>query len=172
MTGALDATATASWEKTISDLVAHVDATISGQASGSQILGQQPQEPSQPASNATAASAIPMQGEIHATYSARDKRLALNKSTLRTPQTNLGLDGVVSNASRLNLQLQANDLHEVEEIADLFRRLQVANSLHSLGLAGTATFHGNVQGSTSAPHLTGQLRCTEPSAEWNIVEGL
>ena len=44
VTGALDATANASWGKTISDLVAHADATISGQASGSQVVGQQPQD--------------------------------------------------------------------------------------------------------------------------------
>jgi translocation and assembly module TamB len=152
VTGTLNANATASWGKTMSDLVARTDATIAGQASDSQTGAQQQNESTGPAANA-----IPLQGEIHATYSARDNRLAVSKSTLHTPQTNLAMDGVVSRVSRLNLQLQANDLHEVEEIADLFLPPAGENPLHSLGLSGAATFAGTVQGSTSAPHLTGQL---------------
>ena len=42
-------------------------------------------------------------------------------------------------------------------IADLFRTPTPGQPLQSLGLAGTATFNGVVRGSTSAPHLTGQL---------------
>ncbi len=152
VTGTLNANGTASWGKTMSDLVGSADATISGHASGSQIAALQ-----EPGATEPAANAIPMQGEIHATYSARDQRLAVSKSTLHTPQTNLAMDGVVSRVSRLNLQLQANDLNEVEEIANLFLSPADSNSLHSLGLAGAATFAGIVQGSTSAPHLTGQL---------------
>jgi translocation and assembly module TamB len=157
VTGTLNANATASWGKTMSDLVARADATISGHASGSQIAPQQQPRSTQPGPELTAANAIPMQGEIHATYSARDKRLAVSKSTLHTPQTSLAMDGVVSRVSRLNLQLQANDLREIEEIADLFLPPADSSSLRSLGLSGAATFMGAVQGSTSAPHLTGQL---------------
>ena len=69
----------------------------------------------------------------------------------------LNLNGTVSKNSSLAVQLQANDLREVEAIADLFRTPAPGQPLQPLGLSGTASFNGVVRGSTSAPHLTGQL---------------
>ena len=157
VTGTLNANATASWSKTINDLVANADATISGQASNGPIAPQQQSGSNPTSTEMTVANSILMQGEIHALYSARDKSLSITRSALRTPQTNLTVDGTVSSASRLNVQLQANDLHEVGEIADLFSPSPDSSPLRSLALAGSATFTGTVQGSTSAPHLSGQL---------------
>ncbi len=62
------------------------------------------------------------------------------------------MNGVVSQRSSLDLKFQSNNLSELETVADLFRPPGP-----SLGLAGTALFQGTVRGSTSAPHLTGQL---------------
>jgi translocation and assembly module TamB len=156
LTGTLNMTATASWGKTLDDLVARGDVTISGQASDSKSTTQQ-QEPNVPGAEPGATNTIPLESEIHAMYTARDQRLELDRSYLRTPRTNLAMNGVVSKTSSLNVQLQANDLHEVEEIADLFLPPPDGNSMRSLGLAGTASFAGAIQGSTSAPQLTGQL---------------
>jgi translocation and assembly module TamB len=156
LTGRLNASATASWGKTIGDLVAHADATISGQAAPSQIATYQ-EEPIESDHGITPPNPIPLNSEIHASYTAKDKRLAVIKTTLQTPQTNLAIDGAIGKSSRLNVQLQANDLHEVEEIADLFIPTTEGHPVKSLGLAGAATFTGTVQGTTSAPHLAGQL---------------
>ena len=65
------------------------------------------------------------------------------------------MNGTVSQHSSLAIRLQANDLAEVSTIMDMFR--PPAQGQQPLQLAGSATFQGNVQGSTSAPHLTGQL---------------
>ena len=154
LSGTLNATATGSWGKTIDDLVARADAMISAKASGSQIVTQQRGATQQ---TADSAGAIPVESVIHAIYTAKGERLSINNSYLRTPQTNLAMDGIVSKASSLNVQLQANDLHEIETIADIFRTPAANGSHQSFGLAGTASFTGRVQGSTSAPHLTGQL---------------
>src|SRR5579864_930568 len=54
-------------------------------------------------------------------------------------------------------RLQANDLREVATIANLFSTPKPGTSPQPLDLSGSAKFDGNVQGSMSAPHLTGQL---------------
>jgi translocation and assembly module TamB len=154
-TGTLNATASASWDKTFNDLIAHADATIAAQVAGTQAAA--PQQAPAGATPTSAAIAVPVQSEVHLTYTAKDQRLAVDKSFLRTAQTNLAMSGVVSNRSSLNLHLQANDLGEIEAIANIFRTSPSGGPPPSLGLAGSATFQGVVHGSTSAPHLTGQL---------------
>jgi translocation and assembly module TamB len=159
VSGKLNADATASWGKTFDDLVAHTDATLNGQVTGGHgarghASGRRPMGAGD---GNTAPLAIPVDSAIHATYTAKTRELAMDKSYLRTPQTNLAMDGVVSTRSNLNLRLQAGDLRELETIADLFRPHSPDHSLQPLGLAGTASFQGIVRGSMTAPHLTGQL---------------
>ena len=57
---------------------------------------------------------------IHATYTGKNQQLALEQSYLRTPQTNLTMNGTISKRSSLALHLEANDLREVSTIAGLF----------------------------------------------------
>ena len=146
LSGQLNADAKASWGKTFDDLIAKADATINGQARGSHAPAQ---------AGAPAPSSIPIDSAIHATYTGKNQQLALAESYLRTPQTNLTMNGIISKRSSLAVRLQANDLREVATIANLFSK--PGTSPQPLDLSGSATFQGNVQGSMSAPHLTGQL---------------
>src|SRR5205085_3208726 len=75
---------------------------------------------------------------------------------LRTPQTSLQLNGTLSKQSALTVRLQANDLHELEAVADSFRTAN-GQPAPPLGLYGVANFAGSVTGTTAAPHVTGQL---------------
>jgi len=119
--GAINASATASWGKSFDDLVAHTDATITAQASGAPVAGKAAPERIGTSKNVPAApaGAIPVDSAIHATYTAGNQQLAFTQSYLRTPQTNLTMNGVVSKRSSLALRLQANDLREVATIANL-----------------------------------------------------
>jgi len=169
--GKLNADATASWGKTLDDLVAHADATINGQVSGGTVTRNQPSAPN-PGAGVTVPSAIPVESAIHATYTAKNNELTLDKSYLRTPQTDLTMDGAVSTRSKLNLQLQARDLREVETIADLFRPSSPEHPVQPLGLAGEASFQGTVQGSTAALHLIGQLTASNlqfKGTAWKVL---
>ncbi|HTX75215.1 MAG TPA: translocation/assembly module TamB domain-containing protein [Terracidiphilus sp.] len=148
--GELNADAKATWGKTIADMVAKVDANIHGNAEPRNAGAAQPA----PASAATPA-ILPIDSEIHATYTGARQQIALTQSYLRTPQTSLTMNGTVSRHSSLAIRLQANDLREVAAIVDMLH--PPAQGQQPLALAGSATFDGNVQGSTSAPHLTGQL---------------
>ena len=153
LSGTLTTIATASWGRTLDDLVARADATISGQASGALA----PREETAVQNAVPASSAlIPLHGDFHVTYTARDQKLAVAKSTLATPKTTVAMNGVLSRTSNLDMQLEANDLREVEAIADLFFPAG-DNPLKSISLAGAASFSGTVQGSLSAPRVSGQL---------------
>jgi translocation and assembly module TamB len=168
--GALNAQIAATWGKTFNDLVAHADATING------VVGRVQ------SANASAAAigrdqnasqtGIAIDSAVHGTYTTANGQIALVNSYVRMPQTSLTMNGVVSNRSSLVIRLQADDLREVEALADLFRTPSQGQSLQPLGLAGTASFQGTVQGSTSAPHLTGQFLASNfhvNGSEWKVL---
>jgi translocation and assembly module TamB len=176
ITGVLNADAKAAWGKTMDDLVAKVDSTIRAEATGkhpanyaaiSTTSNPAPPPPSQ----------VPINSEIHATYTGANKAIALANSYLRTPQTTLNMNGTLSNHSALGIRLQANDLREFAAIADMFSTPQPPQPgqpqqpAQPLELEGSATFNGNVTGSTSAPHLTGQLAAsnlTVNGSTWRV----
>jgi translocation and assembly module TamB len=140
--GVLNADANATWGKTFDNLEVHANTLLKGQVSR--------------AGNAAASSAvIPVNSAIHATYLASSKKLSVAESFLRTPQTSLTMNGVVSERSSLALRFRSNDLSELETAADIFHT--PANPAQPLGLAGTASFDGLVRGSVSSPQLEGQL---------------
>jgi translocation and assembly module TamB len=153
VSGVLNADAKASWGKTLDDLIAHADATIHGAATS--------KNPSSPATLGNIApplpDTLPIDSEIHATYTGTNKQIALQQSYIHLPQTSLTMNGVVSNHSSLAIQVQANDLGEVATIANLFSAPKPGQPQQPLVLAGQANFQGTVQGSTAAPHIAGQL---------------
>jgi translocation and assembly module TamB len=162
LTGTLNATASAAWGKTLSDLTAHADATMQGEAAkaGQGEIAKAGGAGAQPASLRSipdSSATFPVESSIHANYSGAEQRLELNNSYLRTPQTNLTLNGTVSRDSSLVVQFEANDLREVAAIADLFRTPAPGKPVEPLDVGGKASFQGTVRGSTSAPHLNGQL---------------
>ncbi len=162
ITGELNADAKATWGQTLNDLVAKADATITAQAHGA--------PPAAHASPAGATpAAIPVNSAIHATYTAANQQLALAQSYLKTPATNLSMNGVISKRSSLAVHLEASDLREVATIAGLFTPAATAQPLD---LSGAASFQGTVQGSISAPHIAGQLSASNlhvNGTDWKVV---
>jgi translocation and assembly module TamB len=141
LTGTLSATASAAWGKTIDDLSAKADATIDGHVANATT-----------GNGAINSSALLLDSIVHAAYSNRNQELTLTNSYIRTPQTDVTMNGTVSKNSSLAVHLQANDLREVATVLAVFQP-----SAHPIDLAGQASFVGNVRGAISAPHVTGQL---------------
>ncbi len=169
--GTLNATATATWSKSFDDLVAHTDARIHANADKEK-SSQRGVAAGALTGNAPVTAPVPFNGVLHATYTGKNQELAVDQSYFRTLESNLNLNGKVSKNSSLAVQLQANDLREVESIVDLFRAPEPGQPLQPLGLAGTASFNGVVRGSTSAPHLTGQLTAQNLQVQgsaWKLV---
>ncbi|MGB8537133.1 MAG: translocation/assembly module TamB domain-containing protein, partial [Acidobacteriaceae bacterium] len=152
--GVLNAEVNAAWGKTFNDVVAHADAAVIGKVSGN-------------------AQVIPLESAIHGTYTGGNQELALKQSFLRTRQSTLTMNGVVSQRSSLDLKFDSNNLSELETVADVFRTPTPGQPVQQLGLAGTALFQGTVHGSTSVPHLTGQLTASNfkfNGTEWRVLK--
>ena len=159
LSGMLNATANATWGKTLKDLVACVDARIHADVSGTRALAP---SLSRPARRIQAAGAQPppvaggpFESEIHATYTRANGQLQLANSYLRTAQTMLTLNGTLSRSSSLEIHLKTGNPTELVNIMEALRAPSASQKL--LNLAGTVTFSGAVTGSLSAPHLTGEL---------------
>ena len=167
--GVLNAQLAATWGKTFNDLAAHADATINGRVMSAAASTKAVKNS---AASQAESSTISIDSAIHGTYTAGNQQIALKDSYLRMPQTSLTMNGVVSNRSSLAIRLQADDLREVETVADIFRTASQGQPLQPLGLAGTASFQGTVQGSTAAPHVTGQFLASNVhvnGSEWKVL---
>lgn len=136
LSGRVDADATAHWAKTLDNLIAHSDATIKAS------LGQGP--------------ATPLNGVIHADYASAHKQLALTNSYIRTPQTNINLNGKISDYSQLQVAVRSNDLHELETLSAALQKPGQPPA-QPLGLYGTANMNATVSGSLTTPQINGQL---------------
>jgi translocation and assembly module TamB len=167
ITGELNADAKATWGRTFDDLVARVDSTIHAQAAERHSVS------ANSTSSTETASGVPINSEIHATYTGANKAITLADSYLRTPQTTVKMNGTLGNRSSLAIRLQSNDLREVASIANMFNTPKPGQPQRQpLDLAGSASFNGNVSGSTSAPHLTGQLAANGlhvNGSAWKVV---
>lgn len=175
--GTGDATAAASWGKTLDDMSMHVDATINGQMAslrnGKASINHEDngQEANSGTGNATGNEAsIPIDGEFHAVYTNNDRELRFDRSYIRTAQTNLTLDGNVGRHSSLTVDLQANDIGELAAIAESLRGPNAERA--PLDLGGRASFQGVVQGPVADPHLSGQLAAEDvrlSGSEWETL---
>lgn len=142
--GRVNLKANATWQKAFDALVAQADTTLQGQLTGTN--GQN--------------STVPLDSQIHGRYTGSNGTVTLTNSYLRTQQTSLTMNGTVSKRSSLAVRLQAEDLREVEVIADLFRVPAGGEKVQPLGLAGTASLDATVQGSVQAPQIAGHLLAT------------
>jgi translocation and assembly module TamB len=152
LTGRVNADADATWGRTFDDMKAKANATVNAGIAPAKGNG----------------AAVPLNGVIHGTYANATKVIALSNSYIRLPQTSLNLNGTVSDRSALQVGLQSNDLHELENIADKFR----APGSQPLGLYGTANLNGTVRGSMAAPHLNGQFNAANlrvHGTQWRLL---
>ncbi|HEU5402702.1 MAG TPA: translocation/assembly module TamB domain-containing protein [Terriglobales bacterium] len=143
LTGNADATLEATWHGSMQDLKAHSDSTLQA--------GITPVHSANPMT-------VPLKGVVHADYSGTTKAITLTQSSLRTPQTTILLNGTAGERSAMQIRLQANDLSELERVAEAFQTPKPGQATpQPMGLAGTASFNGTLRGSTSNPTLAGQL---------------
>ena len=151
LSGSLNATADATWGKTMQDMLARADATLQGRA--------------QPAKGGTA---TPINGVIHTRYIGKRGQLAFEQSYVRTPGTSIALNGTISDNAALQIRATSNDLHELETIAAGFR----APGAQPIGVHGRAALNATVSGSTRSPQISGQLTAENlrvRGSEWKLL---
>jgi translocation and assembly module TamB len=142
--GRLDGTVSAGWRGGMESLQVRSDLTIAAQAP----LGQRPVGPS----------AIPVEGILHLTYDRTSDVLSLQQTYLRTPQTTVRLEGTLSNQSSLGIKAHSGNLHEVDLFALSVRAAAAGSDRPDLlGLGGSISFDGQLQGEMKEPRLIGQM---------------
>ena len=138
--GSVNATATASWEKSLQNLAANTDVAIQSAVKAPH-----------------GGAGTPIDGAIHASYRGRGQEISLRNSVLRAPQTTITMNGTVSKNSALHVELRSDQLHSLEQLATPFRQPDAP----PLGIYGKAVLTAKVQGSTENPHITAQLTGTD-----------
>ncbi len=101
---------------------------------------------------------VPINGEIHLIYNGKTNTITLHNSHISTPETNLNLNGTVSKNSALKVNLHANSLHELEDLANTFRPSKPGEGPpQPLDLHGKLSFQGTISGSANALDIKGHL---------------
>lgn len=186
ITGRLNASLEASWRGSLEDLQARSDATITAATAPPRATNNLPSvaavssPPSSPSMSSSpprapavrtptqqnGLSSIPVDAALHLQYDGRRQVLTLTNTTLHTPHTTLAVNGSLGRRASLQVNLQSNDLREVDNLALVVRSTTPApgtgpaTAPQPLGLAGSASFTGTVQGSLSAPQASGRLTAT------------
>jgi translocation and assembly module TamB len=146
LSGTLGGRAEASWKGTIANLRAHSDLTIQAVASST----------SNPAE-----SGVPLNGAIHASYDGAQQTISLHETRLRIASATLTAQGTISDHSSLQIQIAANDLHQLAALASSFRSPQVQVP----AVSGSATLNAVVSGSMKKPLVAAQLNAQNLQVE-------
>ncbi len=149
--GRIDGTADAAWTGGIGNIRARTDLTLMSAArSGT------PHSPGD----------IPLDGAIHASYDAPRNSVSFRQTVLRIPSATATAAGEISNHSNLQVEIGANDLHQLAELASA---LGVTPSAIA-GITGSASLQAVVEGSMRRPRLTGQVSARNlqiEGSEWS-----
>ncbi len=148
--GRLNGTIQASWRGSMQDLQVRSDATIAASTPAGR----------RPAANSNS---IPVNGAAHLAYDGTTHVISFERTYLRTPHTSVTLDGTMGKQASIRIQAQSDDLREVDLLAAAFpapagaRTARAPKPREVLGLGGSASFTGQLQGTTKAPRLAGQI---------------
>jgi translocation and assembly module TamB len=160
ISGSIDGTADASWTGSMNNLRARSDLTVRA-AARSTAAGSKNNVSEK---NATGNS-VPVNGSIHAAFDGSRNILTLRQSMLQIPSTTLTADGEIGDRSSLNIHVQANDLHQLEEVAAAFS----SNNSALPPISGSANMNAVVNGSTKSPRISGTLNAQNlhvQGSEW------
>lgn len=100
---------------------------------------------------------IPVSGHLDADYNGARDNISIQKSVIRLPHTQLSIDGSVG--KQLNIALTTTNLSDL--LAALPQKGPAPVTLNG----GRASFTGEVTGSLSAPHISGDLTASRFTLE-------
>ena len=150
VSGTLRGKVDASWKGDISNLRAHSDLFVQAQASSR----------SNPSANE-----VPVSGALHADYDGPRQTIQVRDTTFRIPAATLTAQGAVSDHSNLQVQIVAEDLHQLANLASSFSAAPAPPAV-----SGAATLTANVQGTVKQPKVTAQLTAQNlnvQGSEWS-----
>lgn len=147
LAGTVNGKINAAWKGPVANVRAHSDLTVHARATS--------------LSNPSAKE-VPVNGALHLAYDGPRQTMELHDTALRLPSATLTAQGSVSNHSNLQLQIIANDLHQLTALAFSFRPGNAAPP----SISGSATVNATVRGSMKKPAIAAEL-----NAQNLMVEG-
>lgn len=153
LSGTLSGSAEALWRGNVNNLRAHSDLKVQGLASSR----------SNPSRNR-----VPVGGAIHVSYDGLRQTVELRETTLRIPSATLTAQGTLSDHSSLQIQVAANDLHQLAALASSFCPTQTQMPAISGSATVNAIVHGSIKRPTIAVQLNAQNLQVEGS-EWRTA---
>jgi autotransporter translocation and assembly factor TamB len=112
---------------------------------------------------------VPVNGALHVDYDGARQTIQVRDTAFRIPTATLTAQGAISDHSNLQVQVVANDLHQLAALATSFGASQSAPP----AVSGTATLTANVQGTMKKPAVTAQLNAqnlTVEGSEWSSAK--
>lgn len=112
---------------------------------------------------------IPVDGAIHVIYDGARDVISLRQTRFHLPSTSVTADGQVSNRSSLQIQVKADDLHQIVALASSFG----ATASIPQEVSGSAVLNVVVQGSMRQPRVGGQLSANNvrvQGSEWRTID--
>lgn len=113
-----------------------------------------------PLSPAAQPNEIPVNANITMDYDGAHQSASFGHSEIRATKTNLTLSGVLSRNSKLDVQANVGDLHELSELAATVMaaaREPNAPAPTAYDIFGSAQFNGQVSGAIQDPRIQGEL---------------
>jgi translocation and assembly module TamB len=150
ITGRIGGTAEAAWKGSIQNLRARSDLSLRAEASST--------------ANPTAQQ-VPVTGNVHLAYDGPRQSVQLHDTVIKISAASVTAQGTISEHSSLQIQLVADDLHQLQLIASSF--LPEQNQLPAV--SGKATVNAVVQGSLTKPTISAQLNAQDlrvQGSEW------
>lgn len=146
LTGTLGGSAEASWKGNLSNLRAHSDLSVQATARGK---------------STAAENGVLVNGAIHASYVGAHQTVELRDTILRIPSATLTAQGTISEQSNLQIQVAANDLHQLATLASSLG----ATPAQMPGISGSARLNAGVHGSLTKPTIAAQLNVQDLQVE-------
>jgi translocation and assembly module TamB len=112
--------------------------------------------------------ALPVNGSVHALYDAARDTVSFRDTSLGIPSATISAQGDLSRHSKLQLQVEAGDLHTLANLMSAF-----GSQSGALEVAGSATLRALVQGSMQTPQMTGQFDARNlrvQGSEWSSAK--
>jgi translocation and assembly module TamB len=162
VTGAIDATADASWKGSVSNVKANSTIAMHG---------------SVVAANQSTSQTFPLNANIHVNYDGPRNLIVVPASSVQLPATSITAHGEVGNNSNLVINAFSSNLHQLMLLASSLQaprnQSSTDNSANPPNIQGAATLNAVVQGTLQNPKIIAQASANQLKvnrSEWSSLQ--
>jgi translocation and assembly module TamB len=154
LAGTLNGKLDAAWKGSVSNVRAHSDLIVRAEA----------RSRSNPS-----AKEVPVNGSLHVSYDGPRQTVEVRDTAFKIPSATITAQGSINNNSNLQLQVVANDLHQLAALASSLG----SSNTSPPAISGSATVNAQVHGSMQRPTISAQLAAEHlqvQGSEWKTAK--